>query len=336
MEGLSEKTATTSRGLNYRYYISASSPTVKQLPALVFMHGFRASGLCWQYMLPYLTNLPHRLVFLDMLGYGESSKPRDPASYAYHLMVQDILDIADVEEINQIIPVGHDHGSPLAYRVYNHSPERVAAIILLSVSYGPPNKNQPFNLAAMNAMATTAFGYPTLEYWNFLTAPDAAGLMNANLDRVWEIPHANTFEEMKAIYCVPNAMRQYLADRSIPSVDIKPYARDKPLYEGWKAEIKKSGLEPGLCWYTAYLQQIQFGSDKLVPDENLKVTVPMLFIGADGDAVCRPGFSLSPAAALVTDLTEHTLKGVGHWPMYERPQEVADMVTKFLGDKLSA
>ena len=300
------------------------------------MHGFRDSALCWQYVLPQLHALPYRMLYLDMLGYGGTSKPHDPQSYAYHLMVQDILDIADAEGIQRLIPVGHDHGAGPAQRLYNHFPERVAAIILMSVPYNPPNKTTPFNLFALNKMTTEVFGYPIAEYWNFLTAPDAAGLMNANLDRVYEIPHANTFEEMKSLYCVPNAMRNYLADRSIPSVDVKPYARDKALYEGWRAEIEKDGLESGLCWYTAYLQQVQSESDKLVLDENRTVRVPMLFIGTTGDAVCRPGFSMTPAAGLVTDLTEHTLEDVGHWPMYENPQEVAEMMAEFLKAKLGA
>lgn len=334
MEGLLEKTTATSRGFQYRYYINPASQVNEDSPALFFMHGFRDSALCWQYLLPHLKHLPYRMLFFDMLGYGGTSRPHDPQSYAYHLMVQDLLDVADAEGIQKIVTVGHDHGAGPAQRLYNHRPERVAAVILLSVPYNPPNKKTPFHLAALNAMTTQMFGCPIAEYWNFLTAPDAAGLMNANLDRVWEIPHADSFDEMKSIYCVPNAMRQYLADRSIPSVNIKAYARNRALYEGWKAEIEKSGLESGLCWYTAYLQQVQFESDQLVPDDNLKVRVPMLFIGATGDAVCRPGFSLTPAAGLVADLTEHTLEGVGHWPMYEKPKEVAEWISEFLTKKI--
>jgi pimeloyl-ACP methyl ester carboxylesterase len=203
-------------------------------------------------MLPYLSKLPYRLVAVDTLGHGRTSKPRDPAAYAYHLMVKDIFDIADNEGIQKVIPLGHDQGSGLAQRMYNHCPDRTAAVLLLNVAYSPPNKKEPFNLAAINATSKEVFGYPMFEYCNFLTAPDAAGLMNANLDRVMEIPHANSVADMQAVYGVPNAMREYLGDR-LESVELKPYVNAK-LKAQWRAELGEGGLEAPLCWYTAMVQ----------------------------------------------------------------------------------
>ena len=216
------KTITTSRVMQYRYYVSDKPHATPEPPALFFLHGFRDTARCWEYMIPHRAKLPYGLVAVDTLGHGGTSKPRDPAAYAYHLMVKDIFDIADNEGIHKVIPLGHDHGSGLAQRMYKHCPDRTAAVVLLYVAYSPPNKKEPFNLAAINATSKAVFGYPMFEYWNFLTAPDAAGLMNANLDRVMEIPHANSFANMQALYSVPNAMREYLSDRS-KSVELKPY-----------------------------------------------------------------------------------------------------------------
>lgn len=335
MDELSVKSATTSRGMEYKYWISKATPDSPKHPPLFLLHGFRGFAISWKYTLPYLKGLPNRLVIPDLLGHGGTSKPKDTAVYAYHLMVQDMLDIANFEGYDKVIPVGHDHGAGLAQRMYNHAPDRIEALILLNVAYSPPSKGQPFNLAAMNAYAKEAFGYPAPIYWNFLTAPDAAGLMNANLDRVWEIPHANSFEEMRDLYGVANAMRNYLSDRSIPSVNIKPYARDPKLFAEWKQEIERGGLEGPLCWYTAHVQQVQCESDKLVADEHMKVNVPSLFIGCDADAPCRVEAIEGPKnAGLLPDLTVEVLHGVGHWPAYEKPQETADMIVRFLQAKL--
>lgn len=184
MEQLSVKAVTTSRGVEYKYWMSDATQDSSHRPALFLLHGFRGFAISWKYMLPYLKKLPNRLVIPDLLGHGGTSKPKDTAAYAYHLMVQDMLDIADSEGFDKMIPVGHDHGAGLAQRMYNHDLDRMEALILLNVAYSPPSKGQPFNLAAMNAYTKEAFGYPAPVYWNFLTAPDAAGLMNANLDRV--------------------------------------------------------------------------------------------------------------------------------------------------------
>ena len=327
------KSVTTSRGMQYRYYVSNKLHGNPTAPALFLLHGFRDSAHCWEYMIPHLAKLPYRLVAVDTLGHGGTSKPRDSAAYAYHLMVKDIFDIADNEGIQKVIPLGHDYGSGLAQRMYNHCPHRTAAVVLLNVAYSPPNKKESFNLAAINATSKGIFGYPMFEYWNFLTAPDAAGLMNSNLDRVMEIPHANSFADMQALYGVPNAMREYLSDRS-KSVELKPYV-SATLQVRWRAELGEGGLEVPLCWYTAMVQQVQSESDKLVADENIKINVPLLFIGCDGDAPCRRELiNLPKQAGLLSDLTEHTLFGVGHWPMYEQPQQTAEMIASFLEDKL--
>ena len=38
-------------------------------------------------------------------------------------------------------------------------------------------------------------------------------------------------------------------------------------------------------------------------------------------------------AGLLPDLTIETMKGMGHWPMYERPEQTAEIITRFLKDK---
>ena len=177
------------------------------------------------------------------------------------------------------------------------------------------------------------FGYPILEYWNFFTAPDAPEIMLQNLDRLWEAAHPNTFEGMRDLFGDPGAFKEYLTNRSVPSIEIKPYATDSKLKEDWMARIKEGGLEAPLCWYNARVQGVHFESDKQVPDENIKVQVPMLFIGCNGDAVCRKEMiNLPKDAGLIPDLTVETME-TGHWPIYESPQEVSEIIARFIKEK---
>lgn len=280
--------------------------------------------------MPYLSQLPYRFIMPDLLGHGGTSKPTDPSAYAYHLMVEDIIEILDVEGINFVIPLGHDHGSVLAQRIYNRIPERIAALIMLNVAYSPPAK-APFNLFATNAMTKQVFGYGCAEYFHFLTSPDAARLMENDLDRVWDIPHAKNFSDMRDIYGVPNGMRRYLQDATVPRIELKPYAKQGHLKGEWKDEIEKGGLEAPLCWYTAMVQQVQYESDKSILEENARVNVPTLFIGCGGDAPCRAEL-IKPSieAGLLPHLTTHVLQEVGHWPMYEDPEGTATHIVAFL------
>lgn len=272
----------------------------------------------------------------DLLGHGGTSKPTDPTAYAYHLMVKDMIEILDAEGIESLIPLGHDHGSVLAQRIYNHVPDRTAALIMLNVAYSPPAKT-PFNLFATNAMTKQVFGYGCVEYFHFLTSPDAARLMMNDLDRVWDIPHAKNFEDMRDIYGLPDGMRKYLKDPTVPRIELKSYATEGDLKAEWKAEIRRGGLEAPLCWYIAMIQQVQYESDKSILEENARVDVPTLFIGCGGDAPCRAE-SIKPSidAGLLPHLTTHVLEGVGHWPMYEEPEQTAALIVAFLGEKLGS
>jgi soluble epoxide hydrolase/lipid-phosphate phosphatase len=334
MEEFVEKKLTVSRGFEYRYFVSSSEHEIANPPTLVFLHGFRDFASSWRFVLPHLKQLPCRFLVPDLLGHSGSSKPTNPKSYAYHLMAQDLLEIIDAEQIKKFVPIGHDHGSLLAQRIYNHHPARCAGLVILNVAYSPPS-SKPFDLYEINAMTNQIFGYGTSEYFHFLTSPDAARLMNANLDRVWDIPHTNSFSDMRSLYGSPTAMREYLTDDSIPSKALKPYATDPSFKVAWKSEIEKGGLEAPLCWYTAMVQQVQYHSDKLIASGNTKVDVPMLFIGCDGDAPCRPELiKLTMDSGLLPDLTIHTLQGVGHWPMYEQPERTAEILVEFLATKV--
>ncbi|KAK3055713.1 hypothetical protein LTR09_003634 [Extremus antarcticus] len=249
-------------------------------------------------------------------------------------MVQDLIDICDAENIRRVVSIGHDHGSGIAARFYNHAPQRVAGLVMLNVGYQIPEKQQSFDLDTNNDIATRIFGWPILEYWHFLTSPEATRLLNNNLERLWDCAHAGTFEEKKSLYCVPGAMKRYLSDHSIPRISTKPYAHDWGLKQRWMSQFQAGGLAGPLCWYTSRVINAQVLSDKHIPDANIVVKVPTLFIGCDRDTVCRPELiNGARDAGLLPDLTIKTMEGVAHWPMYEAPQETAMLIMEFLHEK---
>jgi pimeloyl-ACP methyl ester carboxylesterase len=334
MEALEEKSIKVSRGFTYRYYISSKTSSNNDKAPLMLHHGFPDTAHLWAPLLPMLTKLPNRLIIPDLLGYGGTSKPTDPQAYAYDLMTQDLLDILDAEGIEKVVSIGHDHGSGSAARFYNHVPHRTAGLILLNVAYVVPSKDKDFDLNAFNTSAAKAFGYPVFEYWNFLTASDAARIIDQNLDRMFDCAHAGTFELKKSLYCVPNAMRQYLTDDSIARIETKPYSRDEKLKQRWMSQFQKGGFGGPVCWYTSRTQGFQFASDKKIPDANIKVTVPTLFIGCDQDTVCRMEvINGAKDAGLLPDLKIETMKGIAHWPMYEDPERTAEILIQFLKER---
>jgi soluble epoxide hydrolase / lipid-phosphate phosphatase len=286
MDPLEEKTITVSRGLVYRYYVSSHGQS--NIPALPFCHGFPETAHLWRPLLPEISKLRNKLLIPDLLGFGGSDKPEDAAMYAYHLMAKDLAEICDAEAIDKVVAIGHDHGSGMAAPLYNHFPNRAAGLVLMNVAYQVPEQDRPFDLDAINSLATKAFGYPALAYWNFWTAPDAASILDANLERPFDCAHAGTFQFEKDLYCVDGAMREYMTNPSIPRISTKSYALDESLKTRWMSEFQAGGLRGPLCWYTSRVQNLQHLSDKQIFAANLVVNVPTLFIACDDDVVCRP------------------------------------------------
>lgn len=44
----------------------------------------------------------------DMLGYGGTDKPTDPAAYVPSLLTKDVIDILDAEKLDKVVSIGHD------------------------------------------------------------------------------------------------------------------------------------------------------------------------------------------------------------------------------------
>lgn len=108
MESLNECTIQTTRGHTYRYYASAHSDKPPK-HTLLLCHGFPDGAALWQYMIPDLLKLGVRLIAPDLMGYGGTAKPEDPAEYVWDGQSQDLNDILAKEGVDgNIVVLGHD------------------------------------------------------------------------------------------------------------------------------------------------------------------------------------------------------------------------------------
>jgi soluble epoxide hydrolase/lipid-phosphate phosphatase len=196
MDGLQPIMLVTWRSLKYRYFVSPSHESTKQHPVLFFIHGFPDSAHLWTEVIAKLGDLPNRLIIPDCLGYGGTDKPEDTNLYAYKDQAHDLTDILENENVTSTIIIGHDWGSALAQRTYLHNPELFSGVILLNTAYMVPS-DQPFDLAAVNELTEKTWGYPQFSYWNFFTAPDAAKIIDGNLERMWQVLHGDVEDWMK-------------------------------------------------------------------------------------------------------------------------------------------
>lgn len=99
------KDITTTRGLRYHYYFSAARDAQ---PTLLFAHGFPSTSADWRHQAAFFSAKGFGVIVPDMLGYGGTAKPEDPAAYVSSLITKDLVDLLDAEKIDKVIAIGHD------------------------------------------------------------------------------------------------------------------------------------------------------------------------------------------------------------------------------------
>ncbi|POS73050.1 hypothetical protein DHEL01_v208561 [Diaporthe helianthi] len=322
MDTITKKTITTKRGFKYTYYVS---PAASRKPTLILLHGFPDQADEWQGLInSHLKPAGYGVIAPDLLGYGETSKPTDPAAYKFRGMTADVVEIIDTEKVDKVISLGHDWGSGTAQMLFNHYPERVIGLGMINVPYVGAKKG-PYDLDAVLALTQKAYGYGTSWYWKLFTADDGPKLMNENVDIMFDIAHDP--ECWKDTFCTENGLRKALENRGEGfNIKRRSYATEEAK-KAFVERFKRDGFEAPTCWYKSFVFAHQ--SDEANPDNEV-VNVPSLYIGYEGDVVCRKeGILPSVQAGLLPQLTNITLEG-GHWGMLEFPKEFGESVTRWL------
>jgi 2-succinyl-6-hydroxy-2,4-cyclohexadiene-1-carboxylate synthase len=83
---------------------------------LVLLHGFTGSTATWEPLFPHLAMPDWRLMALDMLGHGQSSKPEDPERYQMDHAAQDIIAVLRERGVQpgEAILLGYSLGGRIA------------------------------------------------------------------------------------------------------------------------------------------------------------------------------------------------------------------------------
>ena len=99
------------------------------------LHGFPECWHSWRQQIAPLTAAGYRVLIPEMRGYGQSSAPRDPAAYDVLTICADIQAAMDQLGQQQVCVVGHDWGAPIAWHLALLEPERINALVTMSVPF---------------------------------------------------------------------------------------------------------------------------------------------------------------------------------------------------------
>ncbi|HXD48766.1 MAG TPA: alpha/beta hydrolase [Gemmatimonadaceae bacterium] len=97
---------------------------------VVFLHGFPTSGHVWADVVP-LVPAGHRVVVLDLLGYGRSDRPLD-RSLSVDAHADRVIELFDQLRIDRACIVGHGLGGGIAQSIAVRHPARVPKLCLVA------------------------------------------------------------------------------------------------------------------------------------------------------------------------------------------------------------
>lgn len=130
-------------------------------PPLLLLHGFPQSHACWHRIAPSLAST-HRVVCLDMKGYGHSSAPAGDDSheaYSKRALAKESTSIMEKLGHKRFSVIGHDRGAQVAYRIALDMPEKVRHVAVLD--------NLPIFIVWELIKATPGF----IDHWRWMARP---------------------------------------------------------------------------------------------------------------------------------------------------------------------
>ncbi|MDF2812812.1 MAG: alpha/beta fold hydrolase, partial [Microvirga sp.] len=104
-------------------------------PPLVLLHGFPQTHVMWHRLAPTLAET-HRVVCMDLRGYGWSSAPKGDAAhetYSKRAMARDVVTVMEELGTVHFAVAGHDRGARVGYRLALDHPGRVERLALLDI-----------------------------------------------------------------------------------------------------------------------------------------------------------------------------------------------------------
>ncbi|WP_157727630.1 alpha/beta fold hydrolase [Stappia sp. ES.058] len=101
-------------------------------PAIVALHGFPDTWRTWDAASRALVEAGYRVIRMALRGYAPSGIPTD-GRYEVTYLAEDVLSLLDHLDLQDCTILGHDWGASTAYELALHAPDRLAAIVALSV-----------------------------------------------------------------------------------------------------------------------------------------------------------------------------------------------------------
>jgi pimeloyl-ACP methyl ester carboxylesterase len=304
-------------------------------PLVMLCHGFPECWYSWRHQITALAGAGFHAVAADMRGYGKSDRPEAIDQYTIFHLVGDLVGVLDSLDAGTAVIVGHDVGASVAWQAAQMRPDRVRAVVGLSVPFRPRAKVRPTSAMPRTADAQfyqLYFQEPGLAEAEFESDPRATlrnMLFGASGDGVAAARSAAAAGGAGASPGMVPLGGPFLQRPGAPAK--LPNWLDEADVDFYAGEFKRTGFRGPLNYY----RNLDRNWEIQAALAGARVTVPALYVVGDRDVI----ISLPGMAQLLANL-EHfvpalqgiqRVPGCGHWTQQERPAEVNAALLGFLG-----
>ncbi|XP_021889244.1 uncharacterized protein LOC110808163 [Carica papaya] len=287
-------------------------------PVILFIHGFPELWYTWRHQLLALSALGYRAIAPDLRGYGDTDAPPSIESYTVLHIVGDLVGLLDALGIDQVFLVGHDWGAFIAWHFCLFRPDRIKALVNLSVALNPRN---PVRKPVESFRALFGDDY-------YICRFQEPGEIEEEFAQV---------DTRKLITCFlasrnpkPPRWPKEKGFRNIPEEPLPSWLTEEDV--GYYAsKFSQKGFTGGLNYYRA----MNLSWELIAPWTGVQVKVPVKFIVGDLDITYNiPGMKEyihgDGFKKLVPFLQEIVvMEGVAHFINQEKPEEISAHIYKF-------
>jgi pimeloyl-ACP methyl ester carboxylesterase len=293
-----------------------------QGPPVILCHGFPESAYSWRHQIPALAAAGYRVLAPDQRGYGSSDAPDTVEAYGINQLTGDLLGLLDDIGEERAVFVGHDWGAIVVWDLALLHPERVRAVVNLSV----PFLRFPMPPVQLFRQLTEGRLFYIVYFQEVGPAEAELGAdPRAALAKIYWLASGDGVGSAD-----PNAATgatSWLATMPPPPAEMPAWLTSEDL-DRYVADFARSGFFGPVSWYRNFDANWALTS----PLDPSRVSMPTLFMAGDRDVVVSGNpAAVDAMASLLPDLRDVImLPGIGHWTQQEAPDAVNRALLEFL------
>ncbi|GFQ04119.1 bifunctional epoxide hydrolase 2 [Phtheirospermum japonicum] len=290
-------------------------------PAVLFLHGFPELWYTWRHQMLSLSARGYRAIAPDLRGYGDSDAPPCASSYTAFHIIGDLVGLLDALGLDRVFLVGHDWGAVIAWYFCLIRPDRIRALVNMSVVFQPRNpKRKP--VESMRAILGDDYyicrfqepGEVEDEFARVDTARLIRKFLTSRNPAPLRVPKEVGFGGSSQ---KPITMPSWLSEE-----DVEYYA----------SKFNQKGFTGGLNYYRA----MDLNWELTAPWSGEQIKVPVKFIVGDVDLTYNtPGVKeyihnggFKKHVPFLQELV--ILEGVAHFLNQEKPEEINEHIYDFI------